>query len=299
MLALEGEIGGYVFLGGVLPAAGGRGDAAAAGPRGRRLLRCHDGTREGVAAHLLTLKYTLRQGANASLQSQLRDPTTGALSTAALLASGLGAHRPRRGAPRRHPLQGRQDPTAAATPAGTGEGLPGRGGGVRGAGGGALAPPRGFWFVDSWPATAIPFSLVLAPRPPSPLFPGLDSIHRNPLLLKPAQAQAWGRGGEGSSSILLLPRAHSLRTRSLLLLLEEAVVLSRHRKEEVVEGTRGAVESAHLLFTRPTTSSQGVALESIRAGDMLAVELERGRNSTHVLVLLRVGTGHPQDHQAL
>jgi hypothetical protein len=93
---------------------------------------------------------------------------------------------------------------------------------------------------------------------------------------------------------MLLPRAHSLRTRSLLLL-EEAVVLSRHRNEEVVEGTRGA----HLLFTRPTTSSQGVALESIRPGDMLAVELERGRNSTRVLVLLRVGRGHPQDHQAL
>jgi len=140
----------------------------------------------------------------------------------------------------------------------------------------------------------------LSPRaPPLPSsLTALDSIHRNPLLLKPAQAQTWGRGGEGGSSSRSRRRAHSLRTRGLLLL-EEAVVLSRHRKEEVVGGTRGA----HLLFTRPTSSSPGVALESIRAGDMLAVavELERGRNSTHVLVLvlLRVARGHPQDHQAL
>jgi solute carrier family 25 citrate transporter 1 len=42
------------------------------------------------ATHL-TLKYALRQGSNASLQSRLRDPATGELSTAALLASGLGA----------------------------------------------------------------------------------------------------------------------------------------------------------------------------------------------------------------
>ena len=54
-------------------------------------------------------------------------------------------------------------------------------------------------------------------------------------------------------------------------------MLSRHREEEVVEGTRGAVDGAHLLFTRPTSSSPGVALESIRAGDMLAVAVELER----------------------
>ena len=61
-----------------------------------------------------------------------------------------------------------------------------------------------------------------------------------------------------------------------------------------MEGTRGAVDGVHLLFTRPTISSQEVVLESIRAG-----ELERARNSTLVLVLLRLARGHPQDHQAL
>ncbi|CAO2141090.1 unnamed protein product [Urochloa humidicola] len=42
------------------------------------------------ASHL-TLKYALRQGTNAKLQSWFRDPVTGELSTAGRFASGLGA----------------------------------------------------------------------------------------------------------------------------------------------------------------------------------------------------------------
>jgi hypothetical protein len=114
--------------------------------------------------------------------------------------------------------------------------------------------------------------------------------------LQPKPSLAWGRGGQGNILVLATPRSLRSRAGEALLVLT-SLRSPREEEEEVVEGSssRGEVEAARLVLTRPSSSS------SIQAGAvMLVAGVERGaRSSTHVVVVLRLCSLLPRRHPAL
>jgi hypothetical protein len=112
--------------------------------------------------------------------------------------------------------------------------------------------------------------------------------------LQPKPSLAWGRGGQGNILVLATPRSLRSRAGEALLVLT-SLRSPREEEEEVVEGSssRGEVEAARLVLTRPSSSIQAGAV-------MLVAGVERGaRSSTHVVVVLRLCSLLPRRHPAL